>query len=106
MNPYLILALSILAEVFGSSMLKLSNGFKKLYPSIGVFVGFGLAFYGLSTSLKAIPLGTSYAIWAGAGTALTSLIGIFIYKESVNLQKISGLICIVFGVVIMKLATG
>ncbi|SEA60524.1 multidrug efflux SMR transporter [Paenibacillus sp. 276b] len=104
MNPYLILALSIIAEVFGSSMLKLSDGFKKLYPTIGVIVGFGLAFTGLALSLEQIPLGTAYAMWAGAGTALTSMIGILVYKESVNIQKLAGLTGIILGVVLMKLA--
>jgi multidrug resistance protein EbrA len=105
LNPYLILACSILAEVFGSSMLKLSNGFKKFYPSIGVIIGMGLAFFGLSVSIESIPLGTAYAIWSGAGTALTSLIGIAVYKEAVNIKKIAGILFIISGVVIMKVAT-
>ncbi|OKP90463.1 quaternary ammonium transporter [Paenibacillus helianthi] len=105
MNPYFILACSILAEVFGSSMLKLSNGFKNIYPSIGVIVGMSMAFYGLSVSIETIPLGTAYAIWSGAGTALTSVIGIVIYKEVVNIKKIAGILCIISGVVFMKIAT-
>ncbi|WP_442952546.1 DMT family transporter [Paenibacillus sp. Leaf72] len=86
-------------------MLKLSDGFKRLYPTIGVIVGLGLAFFGLALSLETIPLGTAYSIWAGAGTALTSLIGIVMYKESVSLPKIAGLTFIIVGVVLMKLAT-
>lgn len=45
MNPYAYLAIAIISEVFGSSMLKVSNGFKKLFPSIGVLIGMGLAFF-------------------------------------------------------------
>ena len=104
MNAYLILAFAIIAEVFGSSMMKLSNGFKKLYPTLGLIVGMGAAFYGLSLALKTIPLGTAYAIWSGVGTALTVLVGVLVYKEKVNTKKITGILLIIIGVVVMKLA--
>ncbi|AIQ74376.1 MULTISPECIES: multidrug efflux SMR transporter [Paenibacillus] len=106
MNSYLLLATAIICEVFGSSMLKVSNGFKKILPSIGVVLGMGSAFYCLSLALSTIPLGTAYAIWSGVGTALTALIGVIIYKEKFNLKKLLGLILIIGGVVIMKLSGG
>ncbi|GIO23705.1 hypothetical protein J11TS1_22860 [Oceanobacillus sp. J11TS1] len=81
MNGYLLLIIAIIGEVFGSSMLKASNGFKKILPTFGIVIGYAVAFYMLSLSLKAIPLGTAYAIWAGLGTALTALVGIIIYKR-------------------------
>ncbi|MBW7476813.1 multidrug efflux SMR transporter [Paenibacillus oenotherae] len=104
MNPFVLLATAIICEVLGSSMLKVSNGFKKLLPSLGVVVGMGAAFYCLSLSLRTIPLGTAYAIWSGAGTALTALIGVIVYKESFNLKKGLGLVLIIGGVIIMRLA--
>ncbi|PZD94541.1 QacE family quaternary ammonium compound efflux SMR transporter [Paenibacillus sambharensis] len=100
-SVYLVVA--ILCEVFASSMLKLSNGFKKLYPSAGVVVGYILSFYLLSLALKALPLGTAYAIWAGLGTALTALIGVLVYKERFNAKKFAGMALIIAGVVIMNL---
>lgn len=106
MNSYVLLAAAIICEVFGSSMLKISNGFKKIIPSIGVILGMGLAFYSLSLALKTIPLGTAYAIWSGVGTALTALIGVIIYKEHFNRKKLIGLLLIIGGVVIMKLSGG
>ena len=106
MNSYVLLAAAIICEVFGSSMLKISNGFKKIIPSIGVVLGMGLAFYSLSLALKTIPLGTAYAIWSGVGTALTALIGVIIYKEHLNGKKLIGLLLIIGGVVIMKLSGG
>ncbi|MEK4480708.1 MULTISPECIES: DMT family transporter [Paenibacillus] len=106
MNSYVLLATAIICEVFGSSMLKVSNGFKKILPSIGVVLGMGSAFYCLSLALSTIPLGTAYAIWSGVGTALTALIGVIIYKEKFNLKKLLGLILIIGGVVIMKLSGG
>ncbi|MCP1490345.1 multidrug efflux SMR transporter [Peribacillus frigoritolerans] len=106
MNPYAFLAIAILSEVFGSSMLKVSNGFKRLFPSIGVVIGMGLAFYCLSLSLITIPLGTAYAIWSGIGTALTALVGVIVYKENFNLKKFLGLVLIIGGVVVLKLSSG
>ncbi|WP_339315172.1 multidrug efflux SMR transporter [Paenibacillus sp. FSL R10-2734] len=106
MNSYVLLATAIICEVFGSSMLKVSNGFKKLLPSMGVVLGMGLAFYSLSLALKTIPLGTAYAIWSGVGTALTALIGVVIYKESFNRKKLLGLLLIIGGVIVMKLSIG
>ncbi|MFF2479905.1 DMT family transporter [Paenibacillus sp. NPDC058071] len=106
MNAYLILAAAIVAEVFGSSMMKLSNGFKRLFPTIGMIVGLSIAFLSLSFALRSIPLGTAYAIWSGVGTALTALIGIFVYKEKVSAIKVLGLIMIIAGVAVMKLAAG
>ncbi|WP_286676214.1 DMT family transporter [Peribacillus frigoritolerans] len=105
MNPYAFLAIAILSEVFGSSMLKVSNGFKRLFPSIGVVIGMGLAFYCLSLSLITIPLGTAYAIWSGIGTALTALVGVIVYKEGFNLKKFLGLVLIIGGVVVLKLSS-
>ncbi|AVK97868.1 multidrug efflux SMR transporter [Lysinibacillus sphaericus] len=106
MNPYVILAIAIVSEVIGSSMLKVSNGFKKLFPSIGVVIGMGIAFYCLSLSLKTIPLVTAYAIWSGVGTALTSLVGVIVYKEGFNFKKFLGLALIIGGVVVLRLSSG
>ncbi|WP_339248040.1 multidrug efflux SMR transporter [Paenibacillus sp. FSL F4-0243] len=106
MNSYVLLATAIICEVFGSSMLKVSNGFKRVFPSIGVILGMGLAFYSLSLALKTIPLGTAYAIWSGVGTALTAIIGVVIYKENFNRKKLLGLLLIIVGVIIMKLSGG
>lgn len=105
LNPYILLAVAIISEVFGSSMLKVSDGFKKFLPSIGVVVGIGTAFYMLSLALETIPLGTAYAIWSGVGTALTAIVGVVIYKEGFNLKKFLGLVFIIGGVVVLKLAT-
>ncbi|MDQ0862173.1 multidrug efflux SMR transporter [Bacillus sp. V2I10] len=102
MNAYLLLAISIVSEVFGSSMLKATNGFKKILPSLGVIFGYGIAFYALSLSLKTLSLGVAYAIWAGLGTALTALVGIAIFKEKFNGKKLFGLVLIIGGVILLN----
>ena len=70
MFAWLILAVTILLEVVGSTMMKLSNGFSVFWPSVGVFVCYSAALAGLTITLKYIELSIAYAIWAGAGTAL------------------------------------
>lgn len=104
MNPYVLLIGSILFEVFGSSMMKASNGFKKLVPTVGLVIGMGSSFYLLSKALEHIPLGTAYAIWSGAGTALTAIVGILVWKEKFNLKILLGLLIIIAGVVVLKLS--
>lgn len=63
-----------------------------------------MAFYGISLSLKTIPLGTVYIIWAGLGTALTALVEIAIHKESLNLKKFWGFVFIIAGVILLNVA--
>src|SRR5699024_10465517 len=103
MNAYLLLISAIISEVFGSAMLKETNGFKKLFPTIGVILGYGLSFYALSLSLKSLPLVTAYAIWSGLGTALTAIVGITIYKEKFHLKKLLGLLLIITGVTLLNM---
>lgn len=102
MNAYILLIAAIISEVFGSSMLKFSNGFRNLLPSLGVVFGYGLSFYALSLTLQTLPLGLTYAIWAGIGTALTAMVGMVIFKESFHLKKLLGLTLIIIGVTLLN----
>jgi multidrug resistance protein EbrA len=102
-NGYLLLLVAILGEVFATSMLKLSDGFKRFLPVLGVIVGYIIAFFGLTLSLNTIPLGMAYAIWSGLGTALTALIGIILYKEGFSGKKLLGIGLIIAGVALLNL---
>ena len=102
MSGYILLGIAIIAEVFGSSMLKLTEGFKKLFPSVGVIIGYAVAFYMLSLALQTLPLGLTYAIWSGVGTALTALVGIIFYKEGINLRKSVAILFIIGGVALLN----
>lgn len=106
MTAFSFLMLAIIAEVFASSLLKRTEGFTRIGPSIGVVVGYGTAFYCLALTLKVIPIGTAYAIWAGLGTALTAIVGVVLYKERFNRKKVLGVLCIILGVVVLNLAGG
>ncbi|MDC3413159.1 multidrug efflux SMR transporter [Aquibacillus sp. 3ASR75-11] len=100
---YLLLGLAIVSEIIGSSMLKLSEGFTRLLPSVGSIVGYGASFYFLSLTLRVLPIGLSYAIWAGTGTALTAIIGFIFWKESFSFQTLIGLTAIIIGVAILNM---
>ncbi len=106
MKVFSLLFIAIVAEVYASSMLKRTEGFSRIWPSIGVVVGYGTAFYCLALTLKTIPIGTAYAIWAGLGTALTAIVGVVLYKEIFNRKKVLGILCIIVGVVVLNLAGG
>lgn len=73
---YGLLAAAIAAEVAGTTAMKYSDGFTRLWPSIGTAVGYLIAFTLLAQTLKTLSVGTAYAIWAGVGTAAVALIGI------------------------------
>lgn len=103
MNAYVLLIISILGEVFGSSLLKLTNGFKRIIPTLGVIIGYSIAFYSLSLTLTELPIGMVYAIWAGVGTALTSLVGVLVYKEIFNMKKLTRIFLIIAGVVLLNI---
>ncbi|GIO26581.1 quaternary ammonium compound efflux SMR transporter QacH [Ornithinibacillus bavariensis] len=101
--PYLFLALAIVGELIGSSLLKASEGFSKPFPTIGVIIAFVGCFFFLSLSLKTIPLNTAYAIWSGIGIIATTIISVLIWKEKINAASIAGITLIIVGVVILNL---
>lgn len=101
---WLMLAATIVLEVAGTTLLKLSRGFTELLPSLGAFVCYGLALAGLNLALKHIELSIAYAIWSGAGTALVAAIGIIWFREPATVLKMTCLALIIVGVVGLQLA--
>ena len=73
--PYLYLSIAIVAEVIATTALKASEEFTRLWPSVIVIIGYSIAFYCLSLSLKTISVGVAYAIWTGVGMVLITLAG-------------------------------
>lgn len=100
--PYVYLAISIIAEVIATSALKASDGFTKTIPSIVVVVGYGVAFHFLSLTLKTIPLGVAYAIWAGVGVTVVAIVGWLLFGQKMDAPAIIGMGLIVAGVVVMQ----
>ncbi|MBS5786580.1 MAG: multidrug efflux SMR transporter [Clostridioides difficile] len=100
---YMHLFFAIIGEIFGTSLLKLSEGFSKLVPTIGSLVCFSLAFYFLSLSLKSIQLNTAYAMWSGIGIVITTVISVLLWKENINFASFAGIGLILIGVVVLNL---
>jgi small multidrug resistance pump len=103
MNKWLVLLAAIVAEVVATSSLKASDGFRRLWPSVLVVIGYSLSFYLMSLTLRQLPVGLVYAIWSGVGVMLITLIAWIIYKQSLDLAAIIGMALIVAGVVVMNL---
>lgn len=99
---YILLASSIVLEVFGTTMLKLSNGFSRKLPILGVIVGFGACFYLFSLALLDIPLGFAYALWSGIGTIFTTVIGVAFFKERINRKGMLGILLLLVGIVLLN----
>lgn len=99
---FVYLVLAIVAEVIATSALKSSMGFTRPLPSIMVVVGYGVAFYLLSLVLRTLPVGIAYAIWAGLGIVLVTLVGIVVFSEKPDLPAVIGISLIVAGVVILQ----
>ncbi|WP_372339113.1 multidrug efflux SMR transporter [Cohnella sp. WQ 127256] len=102
MKGYLALGIAIASEIIGTTMLKLSEGFIHIFPTIGVIFGFAISFYCLSLSLKTIPLSLAYAIWSGVGTVITALIGIWVWDDPFSTVTVLGIVLIVGGVVLLN----
>ncbi|WP_438445392.1 DMT family transporter [Gorillibacterium sp. sgz5001074] len=100
---YAYLAISIISELIGTSMLKASQGFTKLYPTFFTLVAYVCSFYFISLTLKTLPLNMTYAIWSGIGAVATALISVWIWKEKLNTGSIVGIALIVIGVVVLNL---
>jgi small multidrug resistance pump len=96
---WVLLVLAIAAEVVGTLSLKASDGFSKLWPSVAVVVGYGLAFTLLAFALKTLDVGPAYALWAGLGTVGAAIGGWLIFSERLSLLTVSGIVIVVIGVV-------
>lgn len=103
---WVYLVAAIVCEVFATTMMKASDGFSRLWPSIGMVAGYLVAFVLLTFALKTMQVGTAYALWAGLGTALVAVIGMLVFAEPFNLLKGAGLVLVIGGVVLLNLAGG
>ena len=105
MNPWFLLALAIGLELSGTICLKLSHGFSRLLPSIGVVCFYIGSFALMAQSLKTLEVGIVYAIWAGVGTALIAVVGVLAFGESITAFKILGLLMIIGGTFLLRMAS-
>ena len=94
-----------LLEVGFATMLKLSSGFTKLWPSLGFLVFAAGSFSLLSWSLKVLPVGTAYAVWTGIGAAGTAIVGMVFFKDPVSIARITAIAFIISGVILLNFSS-
>ena len=99
---YMYLSIAIVFEVIATTALKSSESFSRLAPSLIVVIGYTVAFYALSLSLRSIEVGVAYAIWAGLGIVLIAILGVVVHKETIDLAGAMGMALIISGVVVLN----
>lgn len=102
MKAWLILSVAIVAEVIATTALKASDSFTRLWPSVIVVLGYGVAFYFLALTLRVIPVGIAYAIWAGGGIVLITLISWLWLDQKLDAAALAGMGLIIAGVVVLN----
>ncbi|BDZ75097.1 MULTISPECIES: DMT family transporter [Methylophaga] len=103
MPHWIYLAIAIIAEVIATSALKASHEFTRLVPTLIVVTGYLTAFYFLTLSLRVIPVGIAYAIWAGLGIVLIAIISWIVYGQKLDLPALVGMGLIISGVLVINL---
>ena len=100
---FFYLLLGIIAETIATSSLKYTQEFKKLWPSAGVLLLYVISIFFLTLSLRAIPVGIAYAIWAGLGIICVAILGFLWHKQKLDAPAIIGISFILAGVVLINL---
>ncbi|HHF2890966.1 TPA: multidrug efflux SMR transporter [Vibrio diabolicus] len=103
MPPMLALSVAIVCEVIATSYIPKTEQFTKMMPSTVVLIGYGIAFFLLSVTVKTMPVGVVYAIWSGAGIVLVATVGYFVYGQRLDLPALVGIGFILTGVMIVNL---
>lgn len=100
---WLLLALAIALEITGTLLLKASDGMSKLWPSIGVVIGYLSAFALMSQTFKKFDVGFTYAIWSGVGIIGAAVGGYFFFDQAITKITMIGMAIIIVGVVVLNL---
>jgi len=103
MKTYVFLLIAVLFETFGTSCLQASQQLTRFWPSVGIVVGFGGAFWFFMQVLKVIPLGVTYALWSGIGIVLISASGYFVFGQKLDLWAVVGIALIIAGIAVINL---
>lgn len=102
--PYVFLLAAIALEVVATSLLKATDGFTRLWPTVAVIAGYTAAFAALAWAIKhELPVGVAYAMWSGLGTAAIVAIGVVFLHEPISLTKIAGVVLVIGGVAVLNL---
>lgn len=102
---WLLLTVAGVFEVVWATALKFSHGFTEWKAATVTVAGMFISFFFLARAMKVLPLGTAYAVWTGIGAAGTVLVGIFLFKEPVTVQRIIFTLFLIIGIVGLKFST-
>lgn len=102
---WLILFLAGLFEIAWAIGLKYTNGFERLWPTVGTLAAMGLSVWLLGIAMKSLPVGTAYSVWVGIGAIGTVILGIVLFNEPANAGRLISVGLIVAGIVGLRLAT-
>ena len=103
--PWIILVLAGLFEIGWAIGLKYTDGFSRLWPTVGTVMAMAISLGLLGVAMKSLPVGTAYAVWVGVGAVGTAILGIVLLDEPANAGRIFSLLLIVAGIVGLKLAS-
>ena len=103
--PWILLILAGLLEVGWAIGLKYTEGFTRLWPSVGTVTAMGISLILLGIAMKSLPVGTAYAVWVGIGAVGTVILGIVLFDEPLNALRVGSVALIVAGLAGLKLAT-
>lgn len=104
-RSWMLLGVAIVCELFGTTFIKLSNGFTEPVFVVGVAISYLASFSLFSFALKHLPLGLSYGVWGGIGTVGTAVIGSLVFGEPVTALMGLGIALIIAGVAFMNAGT-
>ncbi|XVU26600.1 DMT family transporter [Actinoplanes sp. CA-054009] len=102
--PYVFLLLAISSEVAATSLLKTTDGFTKLWPTLACLSGYAVSFLMLALTVRDLPVGVVYAVWSAIGTAAIVAIGAAFLGEPLTLPKVIGVSLIIAGVIVVNLS--
>ncbi|GAB3091126.1 quaternary ammonium compound efflux SMR transporter SugE [Lysobacter terrae] len=102
---WIILVLAGLFEIAWAIGLKYTEGFTRLWPSVGTVAAMAVSLGLLGVAMKSLPVGTAYAVWVGVGAVGTVILGIVLFDEPLNALRVGSVVLIVLGLIGLKLAT-
>jgi multidrug transporter EmrE-like cation transporter len=105
MNPWILLAIAIVFEIAGTTLLKASNGFARPWVAIAAVAAYAVCFWPLALAITRIPVGIAYAIWSAVGIVAIAAIGWISYRQTLGIAQLAFMALIVVGVVGLNLST-
>jgi quaternary ammonium compound-resistance protein SugE len=102
---WIILVLAGIFEIGWAIGLKYTEGFTRLWPTVGTVLAMVISLGLLGVAMKSLPVGTAYAVWVGVGAVGTALLGIVLLGEPANAGRVISLALILAGIIGLKLAT-